>query len=110
MPPPRPGRGYTWLHIPSQPLPILTPIIGHPAPNVNPVLSRRWMILPVELLEILLIDVGIDLGGADVHVPEHRLDEPEVSPPLQQMGRTEAAQTHYIPLFIKQFPYLERCV
>ncbi len=41
------------------------------------------MELAVELLEVFLIDVGVDLGGADVRVPEHRLDEPEVRPPLQ---------------------------
>jgi len=55
------------------------------------------MILPVELFEVLLIRMRVNLGSAYVHMAEHRLDEPEVSPPLQQMGRTEAAQTHYIP-------------
>ncbi len=41
------------------------------------------MELAVELFEILLIDMGVDLGGADVRMTEHRLDEPEVGPPLQ---------------------------
>jgi hypothetical protein len=62
------------------------------------------MKLAVELFEILLIYMGVDLGGADVHVPEHRLDEPEIGPPLQQMGGKGVAQVHSIPPFIKQCP------
>ena len=50
------------------------------------------MELAVELLEVFLVDVRIDLRGADVRVPEHRLDEPEVRPPLQQMRRKGVAQ------------------
>ena len=50
------------------------------------------MKLAVEFFEILLIYVGVDLGGADVHVPQHRLDEPEVGPALQQMSRKGMAQ------------------
>ena len=50
------------------------------------------MKLAVELFEILLIDMGVDLGGADVHMPEHRLDESEVRPPLQEMRRKRVAQ------------------
>ena len=42
------------------------------------------MVFAVELFEILLIDMGVDLGRADVGVAEHRLDEPEVNPPLQE--------------------------
>jgi hypothetical protein len=62
------------------------------------------MILAAELPEIHLIHVGIDLSSTDVHVPEHRLDEPEIGPPLQQMGGKGVAQVHSIPPFIKQCP------
>ena len=54
--------------------------------------SRPGMVFAVELFEIFLIDVGIDLGGADVRVPEHRLNEPEIRPPLQQMRGKGVAQ------------------
>jgi len=39
------------------------------------------MIPAVEFPKVFLIHVGVDLGGADVHVPQHGLDEPQVAPP-----------------------------
>ena len=36
------------------------------------------MELLVEFFEVLLIHMRIDLRRADVHMPEHRLDKPEI--------------------------------
>jgi hypothetical protein len=50
------------------------------------------MILAVELFEVFLVHVGVDLGSADVRVSEHRLYEPEISSPFQQMRGKGVAQ------------------
>ena len=42
------------------------------------------MVFAVELFEILLVDMGLDLGRADYRVAEHRLDEPEVGTSPQE--------------------------
>lgn len=40
--------------------------------------SRSGMKLPVDSLEPLLINVGVNLCGRDVRVAEHFLDDPQV--------------------------------
>ena len=47
----------------------------------------------VEASQPLLVDVGVDLGGRDVGMAEHRLDRAEVGPVLEQVGR-EAVPQH----------------
>ena len=42
--------------------------------------------LAVKLSKVFLVYMGIELGGADIDVSQHCLDEPEVSPPFQKMG------------------------
>ncbi len=41
---------------------------------------------PVNFLEPLPVDVGVDLGRADLRMAEHLLDHPEVGPPSEEMG------------------------
>ena len=36
--------------------------------------------------------VGVDLGGGDIGVAEHRLHAPQVGPPFQQVGRERVPQ------------------
>ena len=43
--------------------------------------------IPVQLLEPCPLDMGIDLGGRNVGVAEHRLDGPQICAMIQQMGR-----------------------
>ena len=47
----------------------------------------------VEASQPLLVDVGVDLGGRDVGVAEHRLDRAEVGAVLEQVGG-EAVPQH----------------
>ena len=44
------------------------------------------MKLPVNRLEPLLIDVGVNLSRRDIRVPQHLLDNPKVSAIPQKMG------------------------
>lgn len=50
------------------------------------------MALIIDRLELLLDQLGIDLGGGNVAVPHHLLDGMEIRTVLQQMGREAVAQ------------------
>src|SRR5690348_12983778 len=41
----------------------------------------------VNLLELRDRDLGVNLGGRELRVPEHRLNEPDVGPVLQHVRR-----------------------
>lgn len=40
----------------------------------------------VHLLQVGLRDVSVDLGGREVGVPEHLLDDPQVGAPFEEVG------------------------
>ena len=46
----------------------------------------------VEESETRLVDMGVDLGGRDVRMAQHRLHGPQVRAVVQQMGRERMAE------------------
>src|ERR1700693_774559 len=46
----------------------------------------------VEFFEAFAGDVGINLGGGNVGMPQHRLDGPEICAPLQEVRRERMAE------------------
>ena len=42
--------------------------------------------------EAVLVDVGVDLGGGDVGVAEHFLDDPEVGAVVEEVGGEAVAE------------------
>ena len=45
------------------------------------------MMRRIQSAQTLLDHVRIDLGGRDIDMAKHVLQRPEISPPLQQVGR-----------------------
>ena len=65
------------------------------------------MILLMKLSEILLIHMRIDLRSTDVHMPQHRLDKPEVSPAFQEIGgRRVPSRRLTVPFLLRSFQVL----
>src|SRR5580704_11410450 len=54
--------------------------------------SAAWMKLPVDAPQVLAIDVGVDLRGRDVRVPQHVLHRTQVGAALEQMRRERMAE------------------
>ena len=50
------------------------------------------MKLPVDLPQALVVDVGINLGGGNIGVPEQFLDHPQVGSVLEEVGGEGVAQ------------------
>ena len=46
---------------------------------------------PVDLAQALTVDMGIDLGSADIHMAKHLLNTPKIRPPAEQVGRETVA-------------------
>lgn len=54
--------------------------------------SRPGMKSLVDLLQSPVVDVGINLGGGNIGVPEKFLDHPQISSVLEEVGGKGVAQ------------------
>ena len=48
--------------------------------------SATWVKLPVHGAQMLAVDMGVDLGGGDIGVPEHFLNRAQVRSSFEQVG------------------------
>ena len=50
------------------------------------------MQLPVDVFESFVSDMGVNLGGCQIRMPEHQLDTAQIGTVCQKMGRKGVAQ------------------
>ena len=55
----------------------------------------------MDVLQALLVDVGVDLGGGDVGVAEEFLDDAEVGAVLEQVGGEGVAQEVRVDVLVE---------
>ena len=58
------------------------------------------MVSSVNVFEALRGHVGVDLGGADVRVPQHDLNGPKVGAAFQQVARKTVSQAVWGEMFL----------
>ena len=59
------------------------------------------MKLLVDLLQSPVVDVGINLGGGNVGVPEKFLDHPQISSVLEEVGGKGVAQEVWVDVLFE---------
>ena len=53
----------------------------------GPVILRPGMEFAMDPFELGLVHVGVNLGGCDIRVTKELLDDTEIRPPRQEVGR-----------------------
>ena len=64
----------------------------------------------MQMLQVFLGDMGVNLGGCDIHMTEHHLNGAQVSAPFEQVAGKGMPQGVQAPAAFESGPLLDRVV